>query len=71
MPAADLTTAEATDIGKMCRDYGNPMIGAFAAEMAGESYPFNAPMVEIMLKDFTDEQVGRKFAAWCDKADAD
>ena len=37
MPAADLTTAEATDIGKMCRDYGNPMIGAFAAEMAAIS----------------------------------
>lgn len=67
MSADKLTAQEATNLGAKLRDYGNPAVGCFAAELAGESYPFSAAMSEIMLKDMTDEQLGRRFAEWCDQ----
>lgn len=66
-----LTPAEATEIGKDLReaDDGNLLVGSFAAELVGESYPFTKAMCAIVFKGWTDEQLGRKFAVWCDKGE--
>ena len=64
----ELTAIEAAEIGKMLREAedGNLIVGSFAAEMVGESYPFSKEMCAIVFKIWTDEQLGRKFAAWSD-----
>lgn len=61
-----MTSEEFSKLGKACRDYANPLIGAFAAELIGDSYPFTASMTEVMLKSYSDEDLGRKFATWMD-----
>ena len=55
---------EAAKIGRLARDYGNPMIQCFAAERIGESYPLSAEMVEILLKDLSDVELGQAIVAW-------
>jgi hypothetical protein len=71
MAANKLTPAEAAKIGKDLRaaDDGNMVVGSFAAEMVGESYPFSKAMSAVVFKGWTDEALGRKFARWCDAAD--
>lgn len=72
MEAPHLSTEEAITIGKSLRsaEDGNLLVGSFAAEMIGESYPFSKAMSAIAFQGFTDEQLGRKFATWCDDTDA-
>lgn len=67
---AKLTIAEAEEVGRMCRvvEDGNLLVGSFAAELVGESYPFSKAMSAIVFKGYTDEELGRKFAAWADTA---
>lgn len=63
-----MTTDDYIKLGKDCREAkDNMVIGAFAAELVGESYPFSTAMSAIVFKSYSDEQLGRKFAAWCDK----
>jgi hypothetical protein len=64
-----LTVKQAIDIGMSIRgaDDGNLIVGSFAADIAGESYPLSKNMAEIIFRDFTDEQLGRKFVAWADE----
>jgi len=63
--------AEYEDIGKACREAkeGNLVVGSFAAELVGESYPFSMSMAKVVFDAFTNEQLGRKFASWADKTD--
>lgn len=65
--AATMTKKQYTKIGKACKDAldGNLMVGSFAAEMVGESYPFSKAMCDIVFEKFTDEELGRKFVFWC------
>lgn len=72
MEAPHLTAAEATEIGKSLRaaNEGNLLVGSFAAEIVGESYPFSKAMSEIVFRGFTDEELGRKFAKWSDDTEA-
>lgn len=69
MSADKLTPIEAAGIGRSLRgaDDGNLLVGSFAAEMVGESYPFSKAMSAIVFKGWNDEELGRKFAKWCDK----
>jgi len=70
-PSDKLTKEECIALGKKAKSqYDNMLIGAFAAELIGESYPFSPSVTERMLKDMSDENVGRKFARWMDEADA-
>jgi hypothetical protein len=71
MATNKLTPAEAAKIGKDLRtaDDGNMIVGSFAAELVGESYPFSKAMTVVVFKGWTDEELGRKFARWCDAAD--
>lgn len=67
--ASKMTVEEAASIGKSLREAaeGNTVVGSFAAELVGESYPFSKAMCETTFRGFTDEQLGRKFAEWSDK----
>lgn len=53
-------------IGKSCREAlnGNMLVGSFAAEMVGESYPFHKPMFDVVFKPYTDVELGKRFAQW-------
>jgi hypothetical protein len=64
-----LTATEATKIGKQLRnaDDGNLVVGSFAAELIGESYPFSKAMCTIVFQNWTDEKLGLKFAEWMEK----
>jgi hypothetical protein len=64
-----MTAEQAQEIGAMCRNAkdGNLLVGAFAAEMIGESYPFSKAMCKIVFDGHTDEALGRKFGEWCDR----
>jgi hypothetical protein len=68
MSVDKLTPAEATKIGKDLRNAadGNMVVGSFAAEMIGESYPFSKAMSAIVFKGWSDEALGQKFAEWQD-----
>lgn len=68
MSADKLTPDEAAKIGNDLRNAndGNLVVGSFAAEMVGESYPFSKAMSAIVFKKWLDEQLGQKFAEWCD-----
>ena len=69
LPSDALSKLEAESIGKKARDYGNPIIRCFAAEITGESYPFSEAMTKIRLESYTDENLGRQFARWCDETE--
>ena len=71
MSAEKLTTEERISLGKAARDYGNPIIRAFAAERIGESYPLSEQQTRIVLHNMTDEDVGLKFAQWIDKKESE
>lgn len=64
-----LSNDQITAIGKSCRDAedGNLIVGSFAAEMAGESYPFSRAMSLILFKNFTDLELGEMFVEWMEK----
>lgn len=53
-------------IGKSCRDAvdGNLLIGSFAAELIGESYPFSKAMCAVVFEKFSDIDLGKKFVVW-------
>lgn len=72
MEAPHLSADEAVALAKSLRaaDDGNLLVGSFAAELVGESYPFSKAMSAIAFQSFTDEQLGRKFAKWMDDTDA-
>lgn len=63
-----LTDEKFAEIGKACRAAldGNMVVGSFAAEMVGESYPFSKSMCDIVFKDHSDLELGKKFVAWSD-----
>lgn len=65
-----MTDEEFSSIGFACRNAedGNLLVGSFAAELAGESYPFSAAMSAIMFKSYSDLQLGRKFVEWNEAA---
>lgn len=62
-----MTDKEYADIGKACRNAedGNLLIGSFAAELIGESYPFSKAMSKIVFENYTDCVLGKKFTEWC------
>lgn len=64
-----MTPHEAESIGKACKaaEPHNFLIACFAAELAGESYPFSKAMWDILFSSFTDEQLGHKFGEWMGK----
>jgi hypothetical protein len=65
---AGLTADEASTLGVMLRsaNEGNLLVGRFAAEMVGESYPFSMRMAAVVFQGHSDEALGRRFARWCD-----
>ena len=70
---AGLTADEASKLGAMLRDAkdGNLLVGLFAAEMVGESYPFSKRMAAVVFQGHSDEALGRRFAKWCDAREHD
>jgi hypothetical protein len=66
-----VTKEEAIRIGADARKrYDNLFIRSFAAEAIGESYPLSSTMTRMVIEKtfgWTDEQLGRKIAAWMDK----
>ena len=58
-----MTDQEYEGIGRMARhaNDGNMIIGAFAAELIGESYPVSKGMWDIIFKSYTDKELGQKF----------
>ena len=71
MAGNGLTADEASALGAMLRNAkdGNLLVGRFAAEMVGESYPFSKRMAAVVFQGHTDEALGRGFARWCDASD--
>ncbi len=65
-----MTKRELVKIGKMTREAkpGNLVVGSFAAEMINESYPFDKPMWDVLFGSLPDEELGKRFVAWTDKA---
>lgn len=61
-----MTDAEAAKIGASLKeaDDGNLLVGSFAAELVGESYPFSKAMCKIVFECWTDTQLGHKFSEW-------
>lgn len=61
-----ITQDELEKVGQRCReaDDGNLLVGSFAAELAGESYPFSKEMCGIMFQPYTDAELGEKFVKW-------
>lgn len=58
-----MTDEEYAGIGKMAKNAndGNMLIGAFAAELVGDSYPGSKAMWDIIFETWTDINLGRKF----------
>ena len=71
MTGTGLTADEASRLGAMLRNAkdGNLLVGHFAAEMVGESYPFSKRMAAVVFREHSDEALGRRFARWCDARD--
>jgi hypothetical protein len=69
---AKLTGDEAKAIGAALRDAedGNMLVGSFAADLAGESYPFSKAMSLVAFQGHSDEALGRRFSEWCEAAQA-
>lgn len=61
-----LTDEQAEKIGQSCHDAfdGNLVVGSFAAELIGESYPVSKAMCAIIFKTYTNVDLGRKFEQW-------
>ena len=59
---AGLTADEASKLGAMLRNAreGNLLVGRFAAEMVGESYPFSMRMAAVVFQGHSDEVLGRR-----------
>lgn len=66
MSAKELTNEECERLGQRLRDQDNLLIGSFAAEMIGESYPVSKSMQEIIFRENTNAMLGKKFAEWID-----
>lgn len=66
MSTEELTNAQCEALGQRLRNEDNLVIGSFAAEMIGESYPVSKSMQEIIFRDHTNAMLGRKFAEWID-----
>jgi hypothetical protein len=64
-----MTDEQATKLGKSIREAAphNLLVNSFAAELVGESYPFSKAMRDIVIRDISDIDLGRKFAKWMDK----
>jgi len=65
--AASMTVEQCETIGKQCRDYGNPLVRAFAAERIGESYPLSEEQTKIALSHLSDADLGRAMGEWMDQ----
>jgi len=64
-----MTNLELMAIGKTLKEQkDNLLVGSFAAEMVGESYPFSAKMCEVVFRGHTDLELGKRFVKWCDEA---
>lgn len=63
---AKISINEAEKLGHSCRDAldGNLLVGSFAAELVGESYPFSKTMSDIVFKSYTPIELDFKFADW-------
>lgn len=61
-----MTNEQFEKIGQSCRDAvdGNLMVGSFAAELVGESYPFSKAMSAIVFESYSNLDLGKKFADW-------
>lgn len=61
-----LTEEQLAKIGKSCRDAepGNMLVGSFAAELVGESYPFSKNQCNILFKGYHDVELGKRFVQW-------
>ena len=66
-----MTDEDLNAIGVACREAkdGNFIVGSFAAEMAGESYPFSAAMCAIVFNTYTNLELGIKFVDWSKNRD--
>lgn len=60
------TDKEYSNLGQSCRTAldGNFVVGSFAADLVGESYPFSKEMCAIVFKTYTDADLGKKFEQW-------
>ena len=61
-----MTDEEFSAIGKSCREAvdGNHLVGSFAAEQVGESYPFSKAMSAIVFERHSDLELGKRFVSW-------
>jgi len=73
MAGNGLSADEASRLGATLRNSkdGNLLVGHFAAEMAGESYPFSKRTAAVVFQGHSDEALGRRFARWCDAREHD
>lgn len=53
-------------LGKACQEAndGNLVVGSFAAELIGESYPLSKSMFTVVFSSYSDLDLGRKFEEW-------
>jgi hypothetical protein len=59
---------EFRDAASFCRNAADDLlVGSFAAELVGESYPFNKAMCKIVFDSYDDLELGKKFTQWTDK----
>lgn len=63
-----LNDTEAAEIGQRLRNEDNLLIGSFAAELVGESYPFDKEQQAIVFEAWSDKDLGYRFAKWMDEA---
>jgi hypothetical protein len=61
-----MTDDQYKKIGKSCREAvdGNFLVGAFAAQMVGEDYPFSKAMAAVVFETHTDLDLGKRFEEW-------
>lgn len=61
-----MTDEEAAKVGKMLRNAaeGNLLAGSFAAELCGESYPFDKAQCDIVFAGYNDTHLGHRFDKW-------
>lgn len=67
-----MTDFQLEQIGMACRNAvdGNLLVGSFAAELVGESYPFSKAMATIVFDKFSNLELGQKFAKWIKEIEA-
>lgn len=61
-----LTKEEYSNLGKALRDYSQFSAQALAGHLLKEYYPLSKEQTRIMLEPLDDEQLGRKWAQYCD-----